>query len=86
MSHNVQKYDKQVYLRVSEAQRCRVHSTVVMPVFTLGSTYKPVAVLEMVQSDKDVVFPNIIEWLQRCLQVRKRQSFLRASRCMQIIK
>lgn len=38
MSHNVQRYDRQVYLRVSEAQRCRVHSTLVMPVFDLTST------------------------------------------------
>lgn len=36
MSHNVQKYDRQVYLRVSEAQRCRVHSTLVMPVFDVS--------------------------------------------------
>jgi hypothetical protein len=33
MSNNVQKYDKAVYLRASEALRCRVHSTLVMPVF-----------------------------------------------------
>lgn len=78
MSHNVQKYDKQVYLRVSEAQRCRVHSTLVMPVFTAGTTHKAVAVLEIVQSEKDVVFPNIIGWLQRCLQVRKQCSTYRA--------
>ena len=59
MSHNVQKYDKQVYLRVSEAQRCRVHSTLVMPVFSDESGGRPVAVFELAQSDKDVAFPQV---------------------------
>eukprot|EP00877_Chromochloris_zofingiensis_P001109 jgi/Chrzof1/1099/Cz01g40030.t1 len=68
MSHNVQKYDKQVYLRVSEAQRCRVHSTLVMPVFDGDNRCKPLAVFELVQSDKDVVFPEVISWLRSCLE------------------
>jgi hypothetical protein len=99
MSHNVQSYDKQVYLRVSEAQRCRVHSTLVMPVFdgmlsprgsastraaaaetaaaTLvggrgggSGTHTPIAVFELVQADRDVVFPAVIAALSDCLQVR----------------
>ncbi|MEW5317724.1 MAG: hypothetical protein WDW38_009003 [Sanguina aurantia] len=49
MSNNLQKYDKQVYLRVSEAQRCRVHTTLVMPIFTSESRDSPVAVFELVQ-------------------------------------
>lgn len=75
MSHNVQKYDKQVYLRVSEAQRCRVHSTLVMPVFDGGdgdsSSFgaRPVAVFELVQADKDVAFPAVIAELRKCLEV-----------------
>ncbi len=67
MSHNVQKYDKQVYLRVTEAQRCRVHSTLVMPIFASASRTKPVAVFELVQSDKGVVFPDTMTWLRSCL-------------------
>ncbi len=69
MSHDVQKYDKQVYLRVSEAQRCRVHSSLMVPVFEADSSHaKPLAVFELVQSDKDVAFPSVIEWLSGCLQ------------------
>lgn len=75
MSHNVQKYDKQVYLRVSEAQRCRVHSTLVMPVFDSGDgdvsglMARPIAVFELVQADKDVAFPAVIAELRKCLLV-----------------
>lgn len=89
MSHNVQKYDRQVYLRVSEAQRCRVHSTLVMPVFDISSGdgsgaidmaaaeaaatgaagARPVAVFELVQADRDVVFPEVIAQLRKCLLV-----------------
>jgi hypothetical protein len=70
MSHNVQKYNKQVYLRVSEAQRCRVHSTLVMPVFQSEERDTPIGIFELVQSDRDVVFPAVIQWLQSCLEVR----------------
>jgi nucleolar complex protein 2 len=72
MSHNVQKYDRQVYLRVSEAQRCRVHSTLVMPLFgaaSAGPDARPVAVFELVQADRDVAFPNVIAELRKCLKV-----------------
>mmetsp|Transcript_19095 Transcript_19095/g.41176 ORF Transcript_19095/g.41176 Transcript_19095/m.41176 type:complete len:407 (-) Transcript_19095:428-1648(-) len=69
MSHDVQKYDKQVYLRVSEAQRCRVHSTMMVPVFSADSHGKPVAVFELVQSDKDCVFPAVMTWLKQCFEV-----------------
>jgi hypothetical protein len=73
MSHNVQKYDRQVYLRVSEAQRCRVHSTLVMPLFgaaSAGPDARPVAVFELVQADRDVAFPSVIAELRKCLRVR----------------
>lgn len=72
MSHNVQKYDKQVYLRVSEAQRCRVHSTLVMPLFgaaSAGPGARPVAVFELVQADRDVAFPAVMAELRKCLNV-----------------
>lgn len=52
MSNDVQTYAKQVYLRVSEAQRCRVHSTLVVPVYGDGHSHRPVAVFELVQSEK----------------------------------
>lgn len=72
MSHNVQKYDKQVYLRVSEAQRCRVHSTMMVPVFGADSRDTPLAVFELVQGDKDVTFPAVLSHLTQALQVRVR--------------
>ena len=70
MSNNVQQYDKKVYLRVSEAQRCRVHSTLVVPLYSTDMTHKPVAIFELVQSDKDCPFPMIMANLQRSLEVR----------------
>jgi hypothetical protein len=68
MSHDVQKYNKQVYLRVSEAQRCRVHSALMVPVFERDARL-PLAVFELVQSEKDVVFPQVMSWLSESLQV-----------------
>ncbi len=72
MSNNVQQYDKQVYLRVSEAQRCRVHSTLVVPLYSPEMLFKPIAIFELVQSDKDCPFPAIMSHLQRSLEVRRR--------------
>jgi hypothetical protein len=89
MCNNVQKYDKDVYLRVSEAQRCRVHSTLVMPVFDGpprpssleggepggcgGEAGRPpVAVFEVVQTGREVMFPEVMAWLRASLQVRRR--------------
>lgn len=59
MTNNLQKYDKQVYLRVSEAQRCRVHSTLVMPVFAGRRRERPAAVFELVQSDREIDFQQV---------------------------
>jgi hypothetical protein len=73
MCNDVQKYDKQVYLRVTEAQRCRVHSTLVMPVFDAADAstgaQQPVAVFEVVQSGQSALFPEMLEWLSASLQV-----------------
>lgn len=69
MSNNLQKYDKQVYLRVSEAQRCRVHTTLVMPIFTSEGRDAPVAVFELVQGDRDVEFSSLTSCLQSSLKV-----------------
>ncbi|GBF98869.1 hypothetical protein Rsub_11473 [Raphidocelis subcapitata] len=92
MCNDLQKYDKEVYLRVSEAQRCRVQSTLVMPVFDGvwgpdggaaataggggdgggggggGAPHAPVAVLEVVQSGREVMFPEVMGWMRACLQ------------------
>lgn len=65
MSHNVQKYDKNVYLRVSEAQRCRVHSTLMVPVFGSGSRDKALAVFELVQV-RASIWTSQTQQVQRC--------------------
>ena len=70
MSHNVQQYDKQHFLRVDEAQRCRVHSAMFMPLYTLPHGQRPVGVFEVVQTEADVPFPMLMLLLKRCLQVR----------------
>jgi hypothetical protein len=72
MSHNVQRYDKQIYLRVSEAQRCRVHSTLILPVFACESRSTPLAVFELVQGDRDVTFPVVLSQLTSALRVRRQ--------------
>ena len=69
MSHDVQQYDKGVYPRLIEAQRCKVHSTLIMPVFASAERLAPFAVFEMVQADKDVMFPAIVDCLITCLKV-----------------
>jgi len=69
MSHNVQQYDKRQFLRVEEAHRCRVHSALFMPLYTSANRHQPFAVFEVVQADKDVVFPVLVHWLKCCLQV-----------------
>jgi len=49
MTGDVQKYGKMAYLRVTEAQRCKVHSVFVVPVFDTRSPGRPLAVFELVQ-------------------------------------
>lgn len=58
---DVQKYDKQIYLRVSEAQRCRVHSTVVIPFFEPAERHRALGVIEVVKNDKGVSFSRLLE-------------------------
>ncbi len=81
MSHNVQKYDKQVYLRVSEAQRCRVHSTLMVPIFGSEARDSPLAVFELVQGDKDVTFPAVLSQLSSCLQASDPHETRACRRC-----
>jgi len=58
---DVQKYDKQIYLRVSEAQRCRVHSTVVIPFFEPTERHRALGVIEVVKNDKGVSFTQLLQ-------------------------
>jgi hypothetical protein len=49
MSRNVQKYSREIYARASEALHCRVHATLMLPLFMEQSRRTPVGVLEVVQ-------------------------------------
>jgi len=69
MSRNVQKYSKEVYLRASEAQQCRVHSTVVLPLFTLGDRGTSLGIIEVVQTRQDMSFAEIVTHLAQALEV-----------------
>ncbi|KAK9919128.1 hypothetical protein WJX75_009606 [Coccomyxa subellipsoidea] len=68
MSRNVQKYSKEVYLRASEAQQCRVHSTVVLPLFTTAERKSSLGVVEVVQTRQDMSFAEIVGNLARSLE------------------
>ena len=70
MSRNVQKYSKEVYLRASEAQQCRVHSTVVLPLFTAGDRGTSLGIIEVVQTRQDMSFADIVTHLAQALEVR----------------
>jgi hypothetical protein len=69
MSRNVQKYSKDVYLRASEAQQCRVHSTVVLPLFTSADRKSSLGVVEVVQTQQDMSFSDIVATLAQSLEV-----------------
>eukprot|EP00210_Caulerpa_lentillifera_P000873 g844.t1 len=58
---DVQKYDKKIYLRVSEAQRCRVHSTVVIPFFEPAVRSRTLGVIEVVRNDRNASFNELLE-------------------------
>ena len=70
MSRNVQKYSKEVYLRASEAQQCRVHSAVVLPLFTAGDRGTSLGIIEVVQTRQDMSFADIVTHLAQALEVR----------------
>ncbi|KAK9807511.1 hypothetical protein WJX72_001214 [[Myrmecia] bisecta] len=68
MSSNVQKYSKEVYLRASEAQQCRVHSTIVIPLFLDRHRSQALGVLEVVQTAEDMQFSEIVNNLGQILE------------------
>lgn len=65
---DVQYHDETVYRRIHEAQRCRIHSIVVLPVFLPQDLKKPVAVIEISHHEKDVHFSAIIRRMDACLR------------------
>ncbi|PSC70446.1 rhodanese-like domain-containing chloroplastic [Micractinium conductrix] len=69
MSNHVQRYDQHVYLRAAEAQRCRVHSTLFMPLYSnLQRSGACLGVFEVVLTDPDVNFAGMVGWIISCLQ------------------
>eukprot|EP00884_Botryococcus_braunii_P002861 jgi/Botrbrau1/12576/Bobra.0169s0109.2 len=68
MSSNVQKYSTAVYLRAAEAQQCRVHSTLVIPLFITPEKQQAVGVLEVVQTVEDMHFTYVVETLTTVLE------------------
>ncbi|KAK9868521.1 hypothetical protein WJX84_003456 [Apatococcus fuscideae] len=69
MSQNVQQYSKSVYLRASEAQQCKVQSTLVVPLFDGNDHHQPCGVLEVVQAVQDMSFDNVMQTLASVLQL-----------------
>jgi hypothetical protein len=70
MSRNVQKYGKEVYHRASEAQQCRVHSTLVIPLFASAARSAAVGALEVVQTCDDMPFASVVQALAAVLEAR----------------
>lgn len=69
MCNDLQRYHRQVYLRVNEAQRCSVHSTLVMPFFDSPARDQPIGVLEVVKNAKHVHFDDLVDRLTASLAV-----------------
>ena len=63
----MQTYDKNVYLRVADAQRCKVAATMLMPLYETEQREHPFGVFEVCQSEKNVLFPSLVEMLRECL-------------------
>lgn len=64
MSQNVQQYDKSVFLRVAEAQRCRISSALFMPLYNSSKRDCVLGVFEVVQTEREVLFQGVIDWLR----------------------
>lgn len=59
MCLDVQQYDQNTYLRVQEAHVCRIHSTLIFPVFD-GDAPRPSAVVEISHHDESVELSQIV--------------------------
>ncbi|KAL6765726.1 hypothetical protein V8C86DRAFT_1887 [Haematococcus lacustris] len=66
--HRMQQQSEQVCLRATGAHRCQVHSTIVVPIYDRHGLDKPLAVLELVQSTKDVISLALLSWLKQSLE------------------
>ena len=81
MCLDVQQYDKGTYLRVTEAQLCRIHSTLIVPVFD-GTETAPYAVVEISHHDKAVEFSDIVLlFIESLKEVDLRTSDVQLENC-----
>ena len=68
--NNVRRCNVSIYLRVKDAQACRVSSTVLLPLFSDKLRQKPVAVLEVTQfNDSNTSYSAVFDWAQRHMEV-----------------
>lgn len=72
MCCDLQRYERQIYLRVQEAQQCSVHSTMLLPIFKNKFQDNPLGVLEVVKTSKDVCFAELIDKISKALSVSEQ--------------
>ena len=63
---------------MQDAQRCRIHSTMLLPLYMTPQRDHPFAVFEVCQSEKNVMFPSLVDLVQRCLEVSSSLALLSA--------
>ncbi len=66
---NVQMYEKTVYLRVADAMRCKIQSSMFMPLYDSEARDRPIAVFEACQPEENVNFACLSSVLVSSLQV-----------------
>lgn len=68
MCGDVQEYGSPTYLRRNEAEKCSIHSTCFVPVFSKDQTSTPVSVVELTWHEKNVAFEKMLRRLHSALQ------------------
>lgn len=67
---DVQQCNVSIYLRVKDAQACRVSSTVLLPLFSDKVRKNPVAVLEVTQfHGGNTSYETVFDWARSHLEV-----------------
>lgn len=70
MCSNVQQYDKKVFLRVNEAQRCCVHSVFISPILEAENKKNTLGVLEIVKNEHITEFSDLFNHVAISLSVK----------------
>eukprot|EP00210_Caulerpa_lentillifera_P002873 g2743.t1 len=66
---DLQQSDKTTYLRIKEARVCRIHATMIMPVFLTPDRSSAAAVVEISHDDKSVEFNNVFQLFKESLEM-----------------